>query len=402
MPKFKYVAIDPNGAKVSGVVDAASAVRVRNDLAGREFRDVKVRERKRFTQIEITAKKLKPVDLMNFSRQFAAFLRAGIPILDALDALQEEAHNPQLRQVLIDISDALRSGALLSDAMAAHGDIFPTYYIGILRSAELTGNLDTVLDQLASYIERDLAARRAVKSALTYPAVIMVMAVVTVLVLVSYVLPKFEDFFKSFNAKLPLPTRMLLSFSRFVTNWAAVIVAIILVIVVGGFFYLRTYAGKLRRDRVLLKLPVVSDVVRYAVIERFFRILGSMLRAGVSVPDAMTSSTEATNNRVYERALAGAREEVMRGHGLARPITDTGLFPGASGQMLRVGEESGTLDQQLELAADFYAQELDYKLKRLTSLFEPAVIVVMGLIVGFVAVALVSAMYGIFNQVKIQ
>jgi type IV pilus assembly protein PilC len=402
VPKFKYVAVDSSGAKVSGVIDAASAVRVRNDLASREFRDVQVKERKSFTQIEITTKKLKPVDLMNFSRQFAAFLRAGIPILDALEALQEESQNPQLRQVLQDISDALRSGAPLSEAMGAHSDIFPTYYVSILRSAELTGNLDTVLDQLASYIERDLSARRAVKSALTYPAVIMVMAVVTVVVLVSYVLPKFEDFFKSFNAKLPLVTRMLLSFSRFLTDWAPVIIGLIIVVSVSLFVFLRTDRGKLRRDKVMLGVPVVKDVVRYAVIERFFRILGSMLRAGVPIPDAMSAATEATNNRVYEAALAGAREEVMRGHGLARPITDTGLFPGASGQMLRVGEESGTLDRQLELAADFYSQELDYKLKRLTSLFEPAVIVVMGLIVGFVAIALVSAMYGIFNQVKIQ
>jgi type IV pilus assembly protein PilC len=165
---------------------------------------------------------------------------------------------------------------------------------------------------------------------------------------------------------------------------------------------MRTDAGKLRRDKILLKLPVVSDVVRFAVIERFFRILGSMLRAGVPVPDAMSSATEATNNRVYERALGGALDDIMRGDGLARPIAETGLFPGAASQMLKVGEESGTLDQQLELAADYYQGELDYKLKRLTSLFEPIVIVVMGLIVGFVAIALVSAMYGIFNQVNIQ
>lgn len=402
MPKFKYVAVDPSGAKVSGVVDAASAVRVRNDLVGRSFHDVQVKERKSIAKFEITTKKLKPVDLMNFSRQFAAFLRAGIPILDSLDALQDDASNPQLKQVLIDIADALRAGSTLSDAMAAHADIFPSYYIGILRSAELTGNLDTVLNQLATYIERDLAAKRAVKSALTYPMVIMAMALVTVVVLVGYVLPKFEDFFKSFDAKLPLPTRMLLSFSRFVGQWWPVILGVTLVTAIGGYFYLRTDAGKLRRDRVLLKMPVVSDVVQFAVIERFFRILGSMLRAGVPVPDALTSATEATNNRVYERALITARAEVLRGDGLARPISDTGLFPGAAGQILRVGEESGSLDQQLDLAADFYAQELDYKLKRLTSLFEPAVIVVMGLIVGFVAIALVSAMYGIFNQVQIQ
>ena len=402
MPKFKYTAVDPSGAKVSGVVDAASAVRVRNDLAGREYRSVQVKERKRVTQIEITTKKLKPADLMNFSRQFAAFLRAGIPILDALDALREDSSNDQLERVLQDIADALRGGSTLSDAMAAHSEIFPTYYVGILRSAELTGNLDAVLDQLASYIERDLTAKRAVKSALTYPVVIMCMAVVTVVVLVAYVLPKFEDFFKSFDAKLPLATRLLLDISRFIGDWWPVIVGVFVVVGLALFLYLRTDAGKYRRDRVLLGLPVVSDVVRYAVIERFFRILGSMLRAGVPVPDAIAAATEGTNNRVYEQALIGARDEIMQGEGLARPVAATGLFPGAAGQMLKVGEESGTLDQQLELAADYYQGELDYKLKRLTTLFEPAVIVVMGLIVGFVAIALVSAMYGIFNQVKIQ
>ena len=136
--------------------------------------------------------------------------------------------------------------------------------------------------------------------------------------------------------------------------------------------------------------------------ERFFRILGSMLRAGVPVPDALRSATEATNNLAYQRALTQARGEVLRGEGLSQPISATGLFPGAAGQMLRVGEESGTLDQQLELAADYYQGELDFRLKRLTALFEPAVIVIMGLIVGFVAIALVSAMYGIFNQVNIK
>jgi type IV pilus assembly protein PilC len=402
MPKYKYEVVDADGEKRAGTVDAASAVRVRNDLLGQGLQVVWVKERKSFTQIEITKKKLKPVDLMNFSRQFAAFLRAGIPILDALDALRDDTSNDQLKAVLQHISDALRSGSTLSDAMAAHDDVFPSYYVGILRSAELTGNLDAVLDQLASYIERDLTARRAVKSALTYPIVIMFMALITVIVLVAYVLPKFEDFFKSFNAKLPLATRMLLDISRFIGDWWPLILAGIVALCLAGFLYFRTERGKLTRDKMLLKAPVISEVVRFAVIERFFRVLGSMLRAGVPVPDAMASATEATNNRVYVNALENARDEVLQGEGLARPVSDTGLFPGAASQMMKVGEDSGTLDQQLELAADYYQGELDYKLKRLTTLFEPLVIGVMGLIVGFVAIALVSAMYGIFNQVKIQ
>jgi type IV pilus assembly protein PilC len=228
------------------------------------------------------------------------------------------------------------------------------------------------------------------------------MAMITVMVLVVYVLPKFETFFQSFDAKLPLPARMLLGFSRFLTEWWMVIGAILIVVVGLGVAYFRTGRGRLMRHKMMLRFPVVGDVVRYSVVERFCRILGSMLRAGVPVPDALTAATEGTNNLVFERKLAQANAAVLRGEGLSEPLAETHLFPGAAEQMLRVGEESGTLDRQLDLAADFYQGELEYKLKRLTSLFEPTVIVVMGLIVGFVAVALVSAMYGIFNQVNLQ
>jgi type IV pilus assembly protein PilC len=375
---------------------------VRNDLLNREYQVVEVKERKPFTEIEITPKKIKPADLMNFSRQMAAFLRAGIPILDALEALTEDASNKVLRKTLIDITDALRGGSTFSDAVAEHAGLFPSYYVGILRSAELTGNLDIVMDQLARYIERDLETSRTLKSALTYPLVICAMAAVTVVILVAYVLPRFETFFKSFKAKLPLPTRMLISFGNFMSTWWWLIAAVILVVVVGTYIYIRTERGAYRKDQLLLKLPAVGDVVQCAAIERFCRILGAMLRAGVSIPEAMTASSGAANNRVYKRALNDASAAMLRGEGLARPLADTGLFPGAAAQMLRVGEESGTLDQQLETAAGYYESELQYKVKRLTTLFEPLVIVIMGLVVGFVAIALVSAMYGIFNQVKIQ
>ena len=315
-------------------------------------------------------------------------------------ALTENVGSPLFRTVLVDITDALRSGSPLSEAMAEHAGSFPTYYVGILRSAELTGNLDTVLDQLADYIERDLEAKRAVKSALTYPAVICVMAMATIVILTVFVLPKFQKFFKSFDATLPLPTRMLLGAAAFVQAWWLVIAGVFVISGVALFVTLRSERGKLWRDETLLRLPVLGDIVRFATIERFFRILGAMLRAGVPVPEAMTAANEGSNNRVYARGLVVAREAMLQGDGLAGPLTATGLFPKAAAQMLRVGEDTGTLDRQLALAADFYQSELTHKVKRLTTLFEPAVILVMGGIVGFVAIALVSAMYGIFNQVK--
>ena len=402
MPTFKFVAVDPSGAKVKGQLDAASAVRARSDLMVRELHDVQVKERKPWTQLELTTKKIKSVDVMNFSRQLAAFLRAGIPILDALDSLQEDTANPVLKHALVEIGDALRAGSSFADAVGAHGEVFPRYYVSILRSAELTGNLDIVLEQLSAYIERDDGVRRSIKSALTYPAVVGAMALVTTLVLVTYVLPKFEKFFRDLNATLPLPTRMLLDLADFIETWWPLIIGLIVVAIVGSVLYVRTESGRVARDRFLLRAPAIGPVVSSAVIERFCRILGTMLGAGVPIPDAMTAASEATNNKVFESALDGARQEMLRGSGIAGPVAATGLFPSSACQMLKVGEQSGSLDQQLLLTANYFEGELDHKLKRLTSLFEPAVIIVMGAIVGFVAIALVSAMYGVFNQVKLK
>jgi type IV pilus assembly protein PilC len=402
LTSFSYVAVDATGKKQTGVLEATSAVAARNELLGKSFEVLNVRERKSLLKIELTPKKIKRNDVMNFSRQLGAYLHAGIPILDALNALAADTQNPYLKRVLVTVYDSLRAGSSFADAVSQFGDIFPPYYVGILRSAELTGNLDVVLEQLSDYIERDVSVRSAIKSALTYPLVVLAMAAVTVTVLVTYVLPKFESFFRGLHAKLPLPTRMLLDFARFLEDWWPLLVGGFVAVVAGSFFYFRTERGRVTRDRLFLRMPAIGGVVQYAVIERFTRILGTMLNAGVPIPEALVASSEATNNRVYQQALTAVRGEVMRGEGLAQPLADTGLFPGAAAEMLKVGEHTGTLDRQLEVTANFYEVELQHRLKRLTSLFEPAIIIVMGVIVGFVAVALVSAMYGIFNQVKLK
>jgi type IV pilus assembly protein PilC len=355
-------------------------------------------KKKSILQFELTKKKVPRKDLMHFSRQLAVFIKAGIPIIDALEAIHEEMGNKHFAGIVTEMIDALRSGATFADAASVHDSAFPAYYLGILRSAEMTGRLDTVLVQLSDYIERDLEARRKVTSALTYPAVIAGLSVVVVVVLVSFVLPRFKTFFDSLNTELPLPTRMLLAMSGFLTDWWLVMVGGLLALLISLIAGLRTQRGKALRDTVLLKLPVFGDLMEHVVLERFCRILSSMMQAGVPLPSAMAVTTEATSNHVYKKGLVEAREAMMRGEGLAGPLNDTGLFPPSARQMFRVGENTGTLDQQLETAAVYFERELDYKIKRFTNLFEPAVIIAMGVVVGFVAVALVSAMYGIFRS----
>jgi type IV pilus assembly protein PilC len=355
----------------------------------------------RVMQFELTPKRVPRKDLMHFSRQLAVFIQSGIPITEALEIISSETSNKQFKEIQDDILKSIESGSTFADAAAHHQKAFPPYYMGILRAAELTGNLDTVLVRLSEYIERDLEARRKVVSALTYPAIIAVLAVVVVGVLVGFVLPRFETFFSDLNAKLPLPTRMLLSMAHFLHHWWFLFVGVGVLLIAAGVWLQQVEQGRRIRDKMLLRLPVLGDVVRHAVLERFCRILSSMMSAGVPLPESLKVASEATGNRVYIEALATAREQMIRGAGLAAPLADTGLFPTAARQMFRVGESTGSLDSQLETAAAYFDRELDYKVKRFTNLFEPAVILAMGFVVGFVAIALISAMYGIFRQTHV-
>ena len=401
MPKFAYLAAAPDGGSRKGVLEAETLADARISLLERDFVVEAVTPKKSLLQLEIGTARVKRGDLMHVSRQLAAFIRAGIPILDAIDTLAGETDKPAVKRVMTAIGEDLRAGARLSEAVERHPEDFPTFYRGILASAELTGNLDGVLDQLAVYLERDLEARRKVKSAMMYPAIVMCMALGTVLVLTIYVLPKFKNFFASLDAKLPLPTRMLLGATDFVMAWWWAIVAVIVATAVGYVVSVQTVGGRRFRDKMVLKIPVIGETVRYAVIERFTRLLASMVTAGVALPEAMRVATESLRNLVYEDALSKARTQMIEGAGLAKPISDTKLFPGVATQMIRVGEDTGSLDSQLDVAAAFYERELDYKIKKVTTLLEPLVIVVVGVIVGFVAIALVSAMYGIFREAQV-
>lgn len=342
-------------------------------------------------------KRVKPKELMQFSRQLAAFVRAGIPILDGLSLLQEDTTNPTMQRALADMEDSLRRGDSLSSALERSPNVFSKAYRSMLRSAELTGNLDTVLERVAGYLERDVDARSKIKAASVYPAVIVVMSIGVVTLLVAYVLPKFKVFFNGFHTRLPLPTRMLINTAGFLTSWWWLLVALTLAVAIGLGFAWRQPKSRYHIDRIILRTPVMGPLLRFAMVERFCRVLSSMLQAGVPLPEAMAVGAQTMNNLVVERALDEAREGIMRGEGLSGPLGRTLLFPPVARQMLKVGEDTGSIDSQLDAAARYYEREVDDKLKRLTSLFEPVILIVMGLIVGFVAIALVSAMYGIFN-----
>ena len=402
MPKFKFAALTAEGATVKGTEEAFTLNLARRALIARDLTPVDVQEKKSFLTLELTKKKVPRRDLMHFSRQMAVFMKAGIPVLEALDVLTEEGTEKVFQQVLAETSDSLRAGETFAAATLHHPEAFPPFFTGILRSAELTGNLDVVLDQLADYIDRDLEARRKISSALVYPMVVLVMAVAAILVITVFVLPRFQVFFKSLNAKLPLPTRLLIGMANFVAHDWYVVLGTLALLGTSAVLSYVTARGRRWRDIIVLKVPVLGDLVRTAILERFCRILSSMVGAGVPLPDALEVTSEATTNAVYRDGMNNARSAMLNGEGLAGPLGRTELFPSAARHMFVVGENTGTMDKQLETAAIYFDRELDYKLKRFTSLFEPAIVLFVGLVVGFVAVALISAMYGIYNQVHIQ
>ncbi len=397
MTTYMYVATDANGKKRKGSRDAATEEALRYELLGQNLAVDSIKEKKKLLDFELAPQRVKPTEIMHFSRQIGAFVRSGIPITEALIVIEEGTENKRWTKIVAEMRDNIESGVPFSEAVAEHAQLFPPYYLGILRSAELTGQLDKALDQLAEYMDRDLETRHTIKSALTYPAVIAVMSVATVLILATFVLPRFVKFFKGFHAKLPITTRLLIMVADFFKQFWFVTPLTFVGLGVAIYWMRKKPSGQAVRDKMMLKIPLVGVIVEYAVVERFSRIMGAMVAAGVPLPEAMVSSIAAANNRVFAARLQKAQERMLEGEGIAEPIAESDLFPKAALQMIRVGENTGTLEIQLHNVAEYYGRELQFKLKKLTSLFEPAVIIFMGAVVGFVAVALISAMYGVLG-----
>jgi len=401
MTKYRYHAETPEGEQIKGDIEAVSANAARNQLAIQGIRVLKIAERKGL-QVEITKAKVPLVDIMHFSRQMATFIRAGIPVTEAIREIRLDVKNKRFEEVLSDVLDRVSAGRSVTESLQRHSEVFPAYMMAMLGSAELTGKMDEAFDQAHRYIRRDVELGRAVRKALIYPMILMGVSLLVVAIIVIFVIPKFAEFFKSFDAELPLPTRMLMAVADFVQSTAGLVTGLVLIgIVVGIAFYVRTPTGHRNRDALLLKIPALSTVIVYAATERFTRVLSTLIEAGVPLPEALPNATECTNNDIFKERLTAATEKVLAGQGFAEPIRQTELFPTTVIQMIRVGERSGELTEQLSNVAGFFEDELGYAVDKLTQWFEPIVILFIGTVVGFVALAMVSAMYGIYNQVEV-
>jgi type IV pilus assembly protein PilC len=347
VPKFQYVATRPDGRRTSGTQRAATRDAAEHALYQRNLHRVRVTEGGRGAKVDIRGSRVKRHEVMHLSRQLSAFVSAGLPLIEAVHMLGAESANPSLRKVMVDVEHGLHRGDSLSSCFDRHPRAFPAFYRGILRSAELTGHLDVVLEQLATYLERDIEARRRIKQALIYPAMVVGLALVTVVILAGFVLPRFRTFFQGLNAQLPLATRILLDITDFISaRWLVMLGGVASVILLVAIV-LQTKAGRYAGDKILLGLPFVGATIRCALVERFSRVLASMAAAGVPLPEALHIATESMPNRVFVRAFSRVGQEILEGQGLAVALARTGLFPGTATRMIRVGEETGSLEAQL-------------------------------------------------------
>jgi type IV pilus assembly protein PilC len=385
------------------VAAGTNAAAVHRDLLDRGYRVVSVRPARngwRWVYRELpTFFRVSTADLVLFSRQLSTFIKVGVPITDAIKLLQDASGSGAFRAALEDICEDLDAGEAFSTSIQHHPNVFNQLYVDMVRAAEYSGTLDRVLAQVASYLQRQDTAIKKLRSAMIYPAVILVLAVAVCTILIVFVLPNFVSIFAEFKAQLPLPTRILLAVGVFAQAWRIQIVTGLFLVIVAILAFMRSRPGRIFWDYALLRLPVLGSIVTYGIIERFTRTLSTMLRAGIPISSTFDVAIAASGNVKYRRGLESVKQRMVTGDGFSVPLEATGLFAPMMIRMIRVGEETGTLDSSLEQIADFLSEEMDYKVRNMIALMEPALVIAVGGAVGFVAVSVILPMYGLLKAV---
>jgi len=384
---YSWEGKDKKGNKVRGRVLARSENEVRAELRRQAIVPVKIRKQ---TSLFRTGGKITPEDIAIFSRQLATMLAAGIPLVQAFEIVGVGHEKPAMQKLILDIKMSIEGGSSLHESLKKHPLYFDDLYVNLVEAGEQAGALESLLDKVATYKEKTEALKKKIKKALFYPAAVLGVAVIVTLILLLFVIPQFEALFKGFGADLPAFTRMVIEMSRFVQDqgwWMGLIFAG----AVFTFFYFKKRSRALRQfiDRLSLKIPIVGPILVKAAIARYARTLSTMFSAGVPLVEAMDSVAGATGNIVYETAVLRMRDEVATGQRLQRAMENTGLFPNMVVQMIAVGEESGSLDAMAAKVADFYELEVDAAVDGLSSLLEPLIMAILGVLVG----GLVIAMY---------
>lgn len=407
MPRYRYTVTDlANENQKAGEITAKSEKEARLTLKGQghfvlSLKVIKEKKEGGFDlNMNLVEKKVKIEELTIFSRQFATLIDAGIPIPKSLKILADSTVHPTLKKALKQMTEDIENGNKLSFALQKHPKIFPTIYVDMVRAAELSGSLASVLDRLAGYMEKDKSLKAKVKSAFIYPTVVVSIVFIAIIVILKVVVPSFMPMFEELGSNLPLPTRMLLMGSNIVENyWWAILLALVGVFVAYKG-YTKTAKGKRQMDYIKLKMPIFGQITTKTSIARFSRTLETLQKSGVSLMESLEIVSRTSGNIIVEEALLSAIDYLERGEGIHTALREHKIFPPLVVQMIEIGEQTGELEKLLGKVADFYEEEVDIAVKNLTALMEPLITVVLGVIVCFIALSVMMPMYQMMGDMQ--
>ena len=400
MPVYTYTGVNRAGTKVSGERTATTKSELQNALRREQINVSKVSEKgKEFSIPSFGGGKVKSKELAIFTRQFSVMIDAGLPLVQCLEILAQQQENKTFQKILTGVRGSVEGGATLSSSMKQYEKVFDPLYYNMVEAGETGGILDTILQRLSTYIEKNVKLKRAVKSAMIYPAAVLSIAGGVIALLLWKVVPIFVTLFAGLGAALPLPTRIVIGLSNFV---GSIYGLLIVVFIAGGAFAMKVWygtpQGRLAIDTGLLKLPIIGMLLRKIAVARFTRTLGTLISSGVPILEGLDITAKTSGNAVVERAIQKTRKAVEAGRSLVDPLKETEVFPGMVTQMIAVGEQTGAMDAMLQKIADFYEDEVDAAVKDLLTLMEPVMIMFLGIVVGGIVISMYLPLFSLIGK----
>jgi type IV pilus assembly protein PilC len=401
MPVFTYRGTNRAGDSVTGELAAASKMELINNLKRQQINVTKMSEKGKEFNSPTFGGGVDSKELAVFTRQFSVMIDAGLPLVQCLEILAGQQENKVFQKVLTGTRAAVESGSTLSAAMRQYEKVFDALYVNLVEAGETGGILDTILQRLSSYIEKNVKLKRAVKSAMVYPIAVLSVAAGVIVLLLWKVVPIFATLFLGLGVDLPLPTRIVIALSNFVGSIFGFLIFLAVVgAIIGLKVWYTTPVGRMAIDRLLLKLPLLGLLLRKIAVARFTRTLGTLISSGVPILEGLEITARTAGNAVIEKSLMEVRKGLEAGRNLSDPLKDTNVFPGMVTQMIGVGEQTGAMDAMLQKIADFYEDEVDAAVKDLLAAMEPLMIVILGLVVGGIVISMYLPLFSLIGQLS--
>ena len=401
--QYSYVAFTKDRKLIKGKVSAATEEAAGRLLNFSGYQIIQLKPRRGlfdFSRISAAFGSVKTAEIVMFSRQLALLLESGIDIVASLELLRDQMSNRTFARVIDEVIADIRGGGSFASALSRHPRVFPTVYSRAIAAGERGGSLEVVLRQMAEYLEKSVLTQQKIRNALSYPIVVSVIAILVVLLLVIVVMPTFTGLYSAFDVELPAVTRALIAITDWFARYWLYLIVGLAAVGLGLYTYFRTPSGKMVRDRMVLGMPMIGKVVLLNELSRASRTMSLLFRVGIPLPDIMTMTVDSAGNRVVAKALADVQHGLLLGEGLSTPMSQNKLFLPLMVQMVAVGEETGNLDKTLNTVITSFDFEADERTNRLVGLIQPALMVFIGIVVGFIAVAMFSAMYSIYGGIE--